>query len=204
MTSTDVDVVQPSARAVSVAEEYYLQGRAISPDAIADNIARRILDADSEDDVFGGIEATMSEGLASVEDMLYLPLIFMDVDYSQSSKYEGQGAFGIYMIAKAKPVGMTMAQAIKNNAACEWVADGEPFVASCGAANVMAAMHKAKQAGWLPKAVQIVMAEKETAAGYRPFWPRAIDAKHPLTPMPAKLAKRDRNEPSVDGEGQPF
>jgi hypothetical protein len=199
MSSTEVETT--GARPLSVAEERYRVGDA-SPQAISDSIARRILEADDEDEVFGGIEKTMAEGLDSIEDLLYEPLIVHDVTYAPSTQ-PGQTAFGIYLVSRAKPVGMTLAQAVKQNAACEWESEGTPFPASCGASNVMAAIEWAREREKLPKAIQVVLAENETAAGFRPFWPRAIDSRHPLTPKPAKLAKRDRSA-APEGSDEPF
>lgn len=188
-----------AARPVTLDEERYLHGADLSPDAMADNIARRILAGETEDEVFGEIEESIQEGLEGLEDYLYEPIIIHDVNYAKSKFAKGEvRAFGIYLVSRAKPVGMTLAQAVKNNASTDWEVDGDPFVASCGAKNVIAQIDRAKEAGWLPKAVQIVLAENETAQGYRPYWARAIDLRHALTPKPKKLADMKRTPEGVE------
>lgn len=192
---------------LSLAEERYLQGQPLDANDMSEGIARRILSAETEDELFGGIEADIAGGSTSVENLLYEPLIFMDVNGYAKSKFRNPEdeldttvrAFGFYTVTKAKPAPG------QKKPACEWVSTGDPFVVSCGAVNVIAALDRAKELGMLPKALVIVEAEEPTAAGYRPYWARQIGPKHPLPTLPSRLAKeRASRVQQVPSDEEPF
>jgi hypothetical protein len=159
----------------TVAERYADQ---LTPDALQRNISRRIRSANSVDEVFGGVQDSITEGLASFEKMLYEPIIVHDVTMAPS-RYPGAGVYGVYLVSRAKP-----APGSKSKTLCEWVPDGSAFPVACGAANVMEQLDVAKERGWLPLALQIVPNAKPTSSGYNPYWARVIDSNHELVRRP--------------------
>lgn len=115
-----------------------------TPDEIALDIIKRILDAQSVDDVLGGAGAIHSR------DYLRKPFKLTDVRFNESS-FEGDGPSFYGLLEGADP-------------------DGVKVVITCGARNVIAQAWKLKDMGALPVDVELAEASRETAAGFRPMW----------------------------------
>lgn len=52
---------------------------------------------------------------------------------------------------------------------------GEAFKVTCGAVNVMAQLYRLAELGAIPGLFRIVESDKETSAGFRPMWLKAIE-----------------------------
>lgn len=184
--------VEP-ARKMSLAEEAGLLGN-VSASDLAESIARRAYSVDSID-ALASLEESIEEGLPSLEDLLYMPLIFLGAEYLPST-YEGNDVFGVFQVAHATPVKGQKAPA------CDWAQVGDPFLVSCGARNVVFGIAGCMKRGELPAAFVIVT--KRTGAGFDAFWPRPISKKHPLPDKPKTLAQKVRERQEDTADEKPF
>lgn len=155
MANTDTksgkaDVVKPTPAEVDsaaftrflAAADTEVQER--DPDQVAMDIIRRILDAETVDDVLGGA------GAIHARDFLGRPFMLADVRFNQSSFESAGPAF--YALLEGADT------------------DGQKVVITCGARNVIAQAWKLRDMGATPIAVQIVESQRETAAGFKPMW----------------------------------
>lgn len=128
-------------RFLAAAEE---QTAETNPDEVALDIIRRVLDANTVDDVLGGA------GAIHARDYLGRPFALRAVKFNRSN-YDGAG-----------PQFYAVLEGADEN--------GEKVVITCGARNVLAQAWKLDDMGALPVQVQLEEAPNPTEAGYRPMW----------------------------------
>lgn len=115
------------------------------PEAVAREIAYRILDAADADELFEQATAT------SARDVLNVPLRIKSVRW-QESRYEGEGP-KVYALIDA-----------------ERGDNGDSELITCGSRNVMAQLYRAGQLGMLPMDNFVKLVENETARGTGAMW----------------------------------
>lgn len=115
-----------------------------SADAIALDIAKRILTAPDADSVLDQQE------LLEAKDRLGVPLTIRDVRWNGSSFAGGPGVYAVM-------------DAVNHRT-------GEVELIACGGRNVMAQLYRLVQLRALPRDLMIVEAKKPTANGYTPLW----------------------------------
>lgn len=118
--------------------------RVTTPDEITLDIIKKILDAQTVDDVLGGAGATHAG------DYLNKPFRLTDVHFNQSS-YDGAGPSFYALLEGVDP-------------------DGVAVTITCGARNVIAQAWKLNDMDALPLVVMLVESPRETASGFRPMW----------------------------------
>jgi hypothetical protein len=120
----------------------------VDPAVAAMDIVRRILAADSIEDVLKGTPAIHAA------DVVNTPLIITGFTFNESDLTESGPGF--YMLIDCAD------------------SQGEPYKVTCGAVNVMAQLWRLQQLEALPLVAKIVESEKKTKAGYRPMWLEAV------------------------------
>lgn len=120
----------------------------VDPRQAALDIVRRILAADSIEDVLKGTPAIHAS------DVIGQRLTVTGYSFNESD-IEGSGP-GFYMLLECVDP------------------QGEPFKVTCGALNVMAQVFRLGQLDAFPLAARIVETEARTKAGYRPMWLEAV------------------------------
>lgn len=120
----------------------------VDPAQAAMDIVRRILAADSVEDVLKGTPAIHAG------DVVGQPLTIVGFTFNESDLKEGGPGF--YMLIECVD------------------AQGEPFKVTCGAVNVMAQLWRLGQLDAMPLRAKITEAEKATSRGYRPMWLEAV------------------------------
>lgn len=116
----------------------------VDPQQAQLEIVRRILSADTVDDVLKQQEAIHASTV------LGQALRIVGIRFQQSDFTEAGPDF--YMLVDC----------VTDN--------GEPFSVTCGAVNVMAQLWKLDQLGAFPLSAQIIETERKTKAGYTPMW----------------------------------
>jgi hypothetical protein len=116
------------------------------PDSDAKSIVARIMNAETEAEIFGG-----PGNLMSSEDMIGKPFTLHDVEFRRSD-IEGAGP-GVYSLLHVTLPGTT-----------------STVLVTCGARNVMAAAFRAKQLSMLPRGPVTLVEGKKTRQGFTPLW----------------------------------
>lgn len=138
------EVVKPGDARVLAFMQAGKETVAADPEAAQLDIVRRILSGDTPDEVLTQAEAMHSR------DVLGESIIIDGFRY-QESDLEG-GGIGFYMLLDCV------------------TPQGEPYVVTCGAVNVMAQLHRLAELGALPGVFSIVEMGKPTKRGYKPMW----------------------------------
>jgi hypothetical protein len=120
------------------------------PDAIALEIAKRILSATTADDVLAPQQTTPAE------DVLGVPVEVRGVRWNPSAYNGGPGAYAVIDAVR--------------------VDTGEVLAISCGSRNVIVQLYRLVKLGALPRQVVIVRVSKPTSSGYYPMWLQRVDA----------------------------
>lgn len=121
------------------------------PEALALEMARRIFEADSVDDILGETDLTHARDILDTN-------IFVDGIDFQSSDF--QGGAGIYSVLRARRMD----------------SPEEGFIVTCGSTTVMAQVIRAGELDQLPLACRITQAAKPTKSGYYPLQLRKAKA----------------------------
>ncbi len=141
---TKLGKVEPTTRQVAVA---LLEGRVsfdLDPEAIAADIARRILEAPDTN-------AALQLGVAvHAREILGQPIVITGFRFQESGFDSGPGAYAVL-------------DAVNDDT-------GEGFAVTCGGVNVMAQLIRLAMDGDLPKRVKIIETDRQTKQGYYPMW----------------------------------
>lgn len=141
MTEVAIPDTEVFQRFLAAADDGQLEQ---NPDQVAIDIIARILKADTVDDVLGGGSATHAR------DYLNTAFKLTGVRFNKST-VDKDGA-GFYALLESVN------------------RDGEPFVITCGAKNVIAQAWKLSDMGALPIDVELKQSQKPTSAGFYVMW----------------------------------
>lgn len=144
-TGEEISLSEAFAAMAGESASLALSREPVDPVEAQKEIVKRILAAESADQVLGGSDAIHAR------DVLDVPFELRGVRFLRSS-FEGSGP-GIFAVMDAV-----------------LVTSGEVVAITCGGLNVMAQAAKLAQLGSLPADVKIVESDRPTAAGYRPMW----------------------------------
>lgn len=128
------------------------------PKQAALDIVERILASESVEEVLGETQAIHAR------DVLGNVLTIVGFTFNQST-LGGDGPAFYMLIDCADP-------------------NGETFKVTCGAVNVMAQLYRLNELGALPGLFRIVESGKETAAGFKPMWLKAVEPGEAPTNAP--------------------
>lgn len=149
-TSTPVTVNEAEA-ALHSAFDGLTNYEDVDPAQAALDIAKRIMDGDTVDDILGVGESTDA---THAEDVIGIPFTIHEVTWQKSNFNQGLPVYSVAHVTN--------------------LLTGQRDVVTCSATNVCSAFLAIQKKGLLPVDVKYVRSDKATAAGFWPLWLRKV------------------------------